>query len=1687
MIEETIEKPKSQRNWGWLFGLLLALILAVGLYLRLTGIAWDEGIYLHPDERFLMFVESSIQPVQSIAEYFNTQNSSLNPHNVGHPLFVYGTFPIFVVRYLLDALEISGAAVYEIGRPLSALANIGTVLIVYLVGARAYDRRIGLLGAAFASFSVLAIQLSHFFKEDTFMAFFTTLALYIAVVVATKKDQTVEKSPSLSSDEPQSEVGEVPPESMPAAGERGAKPPSIFRSQLFLFLSFGLVVAMAMASKINAAPIAFAIPLAVFIRISRLPAGIRTRAVLEGVGYLVLSGIVAFVAFRILQPYAFSGPGILGLAPNPEWLDDLRELQAITSPESIFGFPPSLQWADRPVWFSFANIVRWGLGIPLGILAWAGFFWAGWRMVRGQWRTHILIWSWTGLYFLWQSSVFNPTMRYQLPIYPTLALFAAWAVFTLWDRGATDATRGWVSNNWPKAAAGVIGVSVLAGTIIYALAFTNIYNRPVTRVAASRWIFENIPGPINLVIEGEDSSRNHPIPVPSNQRLNPGAPYTTSIVASADGNVSQIYIHRLVDHEPRPGTETLKAALSAGDNPGQILAEGEARFDLPPDERGRGHPVTILLDRAVNLEADKVYQLVLNLESDNNASIEIKGSALATESSWDDALPLRVDGFDGYGGIYEGGLNFEMYWEDSPEKLDRFISTMDQAEYIMISSSRQWDSVGRLPDRFPISNAYYRLLIGCPADLTIEECYNTAEPGAFAGQIGFDLVRTFQSDPTLGPFSINDQASEEAFTVYDHPKVFIFQKTEGFDPDRTRSILEAAYFASPAVASPNPPAPDKDLLLPEDQLAGQREGGTWSALFNSEGLLNRFPWLGAGVWYLALALMGLIAYPLLRVILPGLADRGFPAVRAAGVLILSYLVWLAGSMEVPFSRFTITVIVVILALLAAAAAYFTRQGIRQELRENWKYFLIIEGLFLGVFIVGLLIRYANPDLWHPWKGGEKPMDFSYFNAVLKSTTFPPYDPWFSGGYINYYYYGFVYVGVLVKWLGIQPSIAYNFVIPTIFAMIALGAFSMGWNLFKAVRPGMKSEPEAERPGEMVLDEPAIGRPDAIRGQVENDEPAGAADDEARSKIGPWLAGAAAMLGMAILGNLGIIAMVVKGYQRLAAGGASLDEAGLITRAIWTGEGFLKALTGSGLPYSVADWYWIPSRAIPAPNDIEPITEFPMFTVLYADLHAHLIVLPIALLAIGWSLSVILGKARWQSWAAGILGLFFGALAIGALRPTNTWDFYPYLAIGALALGYAVIRYFDPPVREGLNSNPARWAMKAAAAAVGVVLLVALAHLLFQPYAQWYGQGYNAVDVWRGSHTTITAYFVHWGLFLFVIVSWLIWETRQWMASTPLSALRKIEPYRGLVIVLIIAAALVIAALILLEVNVSVLVIPVAIWAGLLILRPGMPDAKRSVLFITGTGLTLTLMVEVIVLRGDIGRMNTVFKFYLQVWTFFSISAAAALGWLFLEIPTWTPNWRKGWQLSLAILVGVAAMYPLLASVAKIRDRMTDDAPLSLDGMEYMNHSTYFDLNTELDLSQDYGAIRWMQENIEGSPVIVEGNMVEYHWGSRYSIYTGLPGVLGWNWHQRQQRAILTSGDVERRLEDINAFYQVSSEGESRAFLDKYGVRFIVVGQLERALYEDGGLSKFEQYDGSLWNEVYRDRDTVIYEVIGETG
>ncbi|MDR3577843.1 MAG: DUF2298 domain-containing protein [Anaerolineaceae bacterium] len=1778
----------STRTAGLVTAILLVIILGVGAYLRFTGNNWDSDTYMHPDERFLAMVTDNLKSVPSLPAYFDTNQSTLNPVNTGNGFYVYGDLPIIITHYVTESLGMGGLHdVKTVGRYLSGASDLLSVLFVFLIALQLFNRRTALLAAAFSAFAVLQIQQAHFYTTDTFANMFLAAAIFIVVLIPAWPDE---------------------PENLSISQRLSAL---LKHSWLWLSILFGAAAGLAVASKINTAPVVVLLPLAMLAQLWKSPPEKREGRAWIAIAYMVAGAVVCLIFVRIFQPYAFNGLGI-----DPKWLDNMKQLANLSSRDA--DYPPAMQWARRSIFYSAQNLIQWGLGIPLGLLAFGGLALAAWRMFKGEWQKYLVLWVWTAGFFAWQSLASNPTMRYQLPIYPTLAIFAGWALVYLWDKfhpapvdpaeadraeaARPTGGRAWI---WLRVLIGVGGAAVLLATATWAFAFLQIYIQPFTRYAASEWIFQNIPGPINLAIQSSGSVYNQPISYPYNSPIAAGVPYTTNFTPNASGTLSQITLGHAVQLPRANSTDTLTLTISNNTNadmpllsipvgvgdllaaaqqgtafplqlsppltlnagqqyylemqlatgvgpvdlcnplvlhlqtgsdsldqtiaspdpctvqPGQsyqaaftlqndssidslsiqtsvsplvngagslslavtsadqnqVLAKGTLNVDSFPGQAAGQPPLVIHLDNPVQLDKSKNYSLTLQLQT-GAGSITLSGDPIANEGAWDDGLPLRVDNYDGFGGIYPGNLNFDMYDDDNAQKLDRFENILGQAQFIIISSNRQWGSLTRIPERFPLSTVYYRSLLGCPPQEDLLVCYRTAQPGMFTGSLGYQLIKVFQSNPTLGPLSINDQAADEAFTVYDHPKVFIFQKTSQYSQSKVNQILESVDLSKvirvvPGRAGSYP----ADLLLPAARLAVQQAGGTWAQLFNPDFLYNRYPGLALILWYLVVALLGLMLYPLVRLALPGLSDRGYPLARIAGLLLLAYLVWMGGSAGIPVTRLFISAVLAVMLVVCVFLAVRQWPDLKKELHNKRNYFLMIELLFLAFFAIDLLIRFGNPDLWHPAFGGEKPMDFSYFNAVLKSTTFPPYDPWYDGGYLNYYYYGFVVVGILVKWLGITPSVAYNLILPTLFSMLALGAFSAGWNLAHLRRPTAAAAIPANLPEEDI-EPPADSAADAVVPEEEQ-------DIHPMRLAWPFWVGLACALGMVILGNLGTVRMIWQGLQmEIVSRDVMMATGNLITRLGWTFQGLVKYISGSPLPYSTGDWYWIPSRAI-IPEAGNEITEFPFFTFLYADLHAHMIALPIALLSISFALSAFLGRAHWgeadgrNRWLSQGLSLLLGGLAIGALKPTNTWDFYTYLVLGLVALGAGTWLSFSEPVtlqRRILTT------------AINVAILGVLALYLYQPFNQWFGQAYNSLVPWTDDHTSLSSYLTHWGLFLFVIASWMFYETIDWMAHTPVSSLNKLRKYLGLIIFLLVASAAVFFLLLVLGVAVAWVVIPLALWAAVLIIRPGQTDGKRAVLFLVGTALVITLAVELVVLKGDIGRQNTVFKFYMQAWVFFAISAGAALGWLWPALRGWRSGWNGLWRVGLVALVVGAALYPLTAGSAKIKDRMAADAPHTLDGMTYMDYSTYGDGPTndtyqQMDLSQDYAAIQWMQRNVQGSPVLVEANTTEYKWGTRFTIYTGLPGVVGWSWHQRQQRALVPEDWVTGRISDIQDFYTTTDLNVAQAFLSRYNVSYIILGQLERIYYGGPGLAKFEAENGQLWQRVYSDKNTAIYKVI----
>ena len=331
--------------------------------------------------------------------------------------------------------------------------------------------------------------------------------------------------------------------------------------------------------------------------------------------------------------------GSLTCQLNPEWVQKVREQLQQASPNS--DLPWNLQWARRTHLYSFQNLTVWGLGLPLGILAWAGFLWMGWRMLKGEWRQHILLWSWTAIYFVWQSLQYNPTMRYQLPIYPLLAMMAAWAVFD-WARPRLPGRK---RIQWRLILSSTLGFLVLAATTVYAYAFIRIYLRPEPRIAASNWIYQNVPGPINLLVQtAAGITTQQPIPFPSAGTIQPGAPYQTVFVAQNDGMLTSVLLDHVADSSAS-GLQTLRVVLSTAPEPqpDQVLADLSISRDFSPGGDPRGDPVTLAADQPVTIQHGTTYFMVIQT---TGGMLTLSGSGVANETDYDWSLPFRMNSYD---------------------------------------------------------------------------------------------------------------------------------------------------------------------------------------------------------------------------------------------------------------------------------------------------------------------------------------------------------------------------------------------------------------------------------------------------------------------------------------------------------------------------------------------------------------------------------------------------------------------------------------------------------------------------------------------------------------------------------------------------------------------------------------------------------------------------------------------------------------------------------------------------------------------------------------------------------------------------------------------------------------------------------------------------------------------------------
>jgi YYY domain-containing protein len=853
------------------------------------------------------------------------------------------------------------------------------------------------------------------------------------------------------------------------------------------------------------------------------------------------------------------------------------------------------------------------------------------------------------------------------------------------------------------------------------------------------------------------------------------------------------------------------------------------------------------------------------------------------------------------------------------------------------------------------------------------------------------------------------------------------------------------------------------------------------------------------IWWGWLALMGLAALPLAYRFFHRLPDRGYALARPLGLLLTSYLLWMGGSLGLLrnsvggalFSLFLVALVSFVVYRRGqdrAAASGEGDPGLRAWLRSHGRLVLSVELLFASALALWSLLRAYSPEL--TTAGGEKFMEIMYLNSIGRSDFFPPHDAWLSGYAISYYYFGYVMMATLTRLSGLPAHLTFNVGLASLFALTCTGVFGLVYNLVARHASGQETRQVSSKPVR------AIG----------------------------W--GFLGAVLVAVLGNL-------EGFLEV------LYSARLLPEGFWRwldimdiNQPFDPAAASSLLPTRSGWWWWRASRVIhdldPLGNSmpVQPIDEFPGFSFLLGDMHAHVLALPFVLLALGLALWALLeglesGEAAVpdEKWWAPVTRLpLLVPLALGGLVCLNTWDFpiYWLIFVVAYALGCWV----------PYGGWSRRFLRDVALTAAGVAVLGFLLYLPF--YLGFQSQAGGLLPTLYVG-TRFRQYFVMFGPFLVAIAgllavlarraargwlrSWLGWTAALIVVPlavmlllvfglllTPsgrdmLEGIRNVpavyaivgdEPWvpllgRLLVVKLrtwvmpLVVAAMAALGLVFLQRSLASDLgrdrAPEApppkkqeMAAGTKVLQAGTPDAiVRFVLLCAVTGLLLTLSVEFVYLVDNFGvRANTIFKFYFQAWVLMGIASAFAVYWLARR----RSALRVAFQAGFWALFVLGLVYPVLGNVRRAGDFEPEP---TLDGTAYLAARE----------PGDYDAITWLNENVEGAPVILEAPGTggsSYVYEGRVSALTGLPTLLGWAGHEGQWRGSYTVQHA--REPDIQTIYNTLDVEVARSLLAEYGVSYVYVGLVERSQYEPRGLQKFARF----MDVAYENSDVIIYKV-----
>jgi len=813
-------------------------------------------------------------------------------------------------------------------------------------------------------------------------------------------------------------------------------------------------------------------------------------------------------------------------------------------------------------------------------------------------------------------------------------------------------------------------------------------------------------------------------------------------------------------------------------------------------------------------------------------------------------------------------------------------------------------------------------------------------------------------------------------------------------------------------------------------------------------------------WYILMTLLGWLTFPLAYYLFPALNDRGYTLARTFGLLIWAYVFWLFASLGVAQNDIGGLLLgLVILGGLSIWAFMKCRLEIQAWLSQNRRLIITTESFFLIAFALMAFVRATNPEMFTA--GGEKWMETAFITAILHSPTFPPHDPWLSGYAISYYYFGYVMTAMLAKFTAVSASVAHNLMLSLIFSLSAIGAYGLLYNLLTAYRQ-WKGE------------------------------------DQQRGAF-PALGAFLAPLFLLIVSNF---EGFFESLHRRGIGWTFKAD-GTATSSFWHWLDLQVLTNPPAQPLKWAPdqffWWWRASRVIQDYDlnnaRLEVIDEFPFFSYLLGDVHPHVLAMPFNLLAIAVALNIFFGGWR------GKLNLFFGelrinklgfftiALVLGGLAFLNTWDILPGMAL--IVFSYALAR-----VRE------AGWSWER----IEDILLLGIpvgitAFVMYLPFyvgfdSQASGILPNFMYPTRGAHL-----WVMWGVLFIPLFAYLIYLWRgkadaNWRAGF----------FTALGIVIVLLVAMFVVGLIALRLKpelimpviqsqgrtvgtfiadsmlrrlkyigslLTLLVLLIPSFAFLFSTRGFSREAEtdlqgtshsQSSLFIVlllSVGALLILGPDFLYLRDNFGyRINTVFKFYYQAWILLSLAAAFAVAVILSEVR----GFASALYITVIVLViGAGLAYPVFSLPSKT-DNFKADHPeqRTLNGEAYLANS----------MPDDYQAIQFMRQLDQG--VVAEAVKDSYSEYARIATFTGMPAVLGWTNHEDQWRDHALQGS---RKDDLQTLYTTPDWATTQEIIDRYHIRYIVVGNLERTTYQVNE-EKFSRF----LKPIFQQGSITVYEV-----